>query len=456
MQIKSTTRSLPQAIFFVLMTATITLPLQSIAIEKNQAQPTVSAKNTPLTAAQSNPKTMGWMQGSMPAADKVIRITDPDFFAFPKLRWTVCHFRELMPTIAVDNGHSHSSEIPTALDTGIDQVSFTPLNSDQSMTWNEAFDANYTDGMLVIHRGKIVYERYDGCLDDNTLHAVMSVTKSLTGLLAEALISEGKLDQKALVVDIIPELKGSAFADATVQQVLDMTTSLNYSEDYSDPTAEVWTYAQAGSPMPKPAGYNGPRSYFEYLQTVTKQDQHGDAFGYKTINADTAGWLVARTTGLSVADYLSTRIWSQIGAEREAFYTVDSTGTPFAGGGFNATLRDLGRIGLLVLNEGRWMNKQIIPAEAIQHIRQGGNQHHFAKAGYQLLTNWSYRSMWWVSHNDHGAFAARGVHGQTIWIDPKAEMVIVRVASHPAAANNANDPFSLPAYQAVAEYLLGK
>lgn len=418
------------------------------------ADAAAGASAPPLSAEASDPAKMGWMKGFPPPEDKVIRFTDPDYFSFPKLRWTVCHFRELMPTVGVYNGNEGASELPEKLDPEIDAVVFRPLGSEATMTWKESFDANYTDGILVLHRGHIVFERYSGCLEEETPHGAMSVTKSFTGLLAAMLIAEGKLDESALVGDLIPELKKSAFGDATVRQVLEMTTAIQYSEDYEDPKAEVWTYAKAGSPLPKPEGYEGPRSYFEFLETVKKQGTHGEAFAYKTVNADVAGWLIARTTGKSVAENLSERIWRHIGADREAFYTVDSIGTPFAGGGLNATLRDLGRFGLLLLNEGRVGKTEIIPASAIQRIREGGDPEIFAKAGYETLPGWSYDNMWWVSEDDHGAFAARGVHGQTIWIDPTAEMVIVRFASHPVAANPANDPTSLPAYRAVAEYLM--
>ena len=409
---------------------------------------------TVLSAQASNPKTMGWMEGFPPSADKTIRFTDPDYFAFPKLRWTVCHFRELMPTVGVDNGPDGAREFETALDASINAVDFTPLGAKKKMTWNDAFAANYTDGVIVLHHGKVVYERYDGCLDKHTLHGAMSMTKSLTGLLGEMLVAEGKLDDKALVGSIIAELKNSAYGDATVRQVMDMTTALDYSEDYADPNADVWTYAKAGSPLPTPEGYKGPRSYFEFLETVKKKGNHGDAFGYKTVNADTLGWLIARTTGKSVAENLSERIWSRIGARREAFYTVDSIGTPFAGGGFNATLRDMARLGQLMLDGGQSNGEQIVPPAAIASIRNDGDPRTFAKAGYNLLKGWSYRDMWWVSNDDHGAYAARGVHGQTIWVDPKADMVIVRFASNPVAANAASDPTSLPAYRAVADHLM--
>ncbi len=418
---------------------------------------TVMAQDTPPNPAASNPLTMGWMQGFPPPPEKTVRFTDPDFFAFPKLRWTVCHFRELMPTVAVPNAAGSISTLPVDLDAGIDAVEFNVLSSDDVMTFDAAFAANYTDGLLVLYKGRIVYERYDGCLTENTLHGAMSVTKSIAGLLAEALIAEGRLDETALVADIIPELEGSAFGDATVRQVLEMTTALQYSEDESDPDAEFWAYAEAGSPLPKPEGYEGSRSYYEYLVTVQQnEDEHGDAFAYKTVNSEVVGWLVARTTGVSVADYLSGRIWSRIGMEREAFCTVDSIETPFSGGGFNATLRDMGRLGQLILQGGEWNGEQVIPVVAIDRIRQGGDPQAFANAGYDLLPDWSYRGQWWVSHDDHGAFAARGVHGQTIWIDPTAEMVIVRFGSNPVANNVASDPTSLPAYRAVAEYLMAQ
>lgn len=436
------------------MTRTIAATTAAAMIWMGMNVAASTPEQTPWSAQTSDPQAMGWMQGFPPAKDQTIRFTDVDYFAFPKLRWTACHFRELMPTVGVRNGASGATALPVALDPAIDDIEFMPLGANQPMTWKAAFDANYSDGVLVLHQGRIVYERYAGCLGPHTLHGAMSVTKSITGLLGEILVAEGQLDDSVKVGTLISELENSAFGDASVREVMDMTTGLDYSEDYADPNAEVWTYAKAGSPLPPPADYTGPRSYFDYLETVKKQGTHGAAFGYKTVNADVLGWLIARTTGKSVADELSDAIWTQIGAEREAFYTVDSIGTPFAGGGFNATLRDMGRLGLLLLNEGRWQGEQIIPAKAIENIRGGGNKQAFAQSGYSLLKGWSYRAMWWVSHDDHGAFAARGVHGQTIWIDPKAQMVIVRFASHPVAANGANDPTSLPAYRAVADYLI--
>ena len=415
---------------------------------------TLAKTSDSLSAEESDPNQLGWMTGFPPPSDKLIMQPESDFFSFPKLRWTVCHIRELMPTKQVSRGISPPIPLKYLIDKNIDEVSFTPIGGGKPMTWEKSLSTNYTDGILIIHKGKVVYERYFGCLDETGKHAAMSMTKSLTGLLAEILVAEGQLDESARVTSIVPELASSAFGSATVRQVMDMTTALDYSEDYSDPEADIWVYSTAASPLPKPKDYKGPNGYFEYLQTVQGNGTHGETFGYRTINTDALGWVISRTTGKDLTELLSERIWAKIGAEQDAYMTVDAKGTPFAGGGLSAGLRDLGRIGLLMLNGGKLNGNILFPKEVVKNIRSGGDKRAFAKAGYRNLENGSYRSMWWVFHNKHGAFAARGVHGQTIYIDPTAEMVIVRFASFSTASNSQIDPTSLPAFQAVAEYLI--
>ena len=416
---------------------------------------------TPLSAADSDPKVMGWMEGFPPPPDKLITQPDSNYFSFPKLRWTVCHLREFLPTEQISRG----LDAPVPLEylppaefaderQAIDALTFTPMNSDEQMTWAESLDANYTDGMLIIHAGRVVYERYFGCLEEDGKHAAMSMTKSVTGLLAAIMVAEGALDDTALVRDIIPEIGTSAFATATVRQVMDMTTGVKYSEDYSDRNADIWLYSAAASPLPKPEGYTGPDGYWEYLQQVKPEGKHGDRFHYKTINSDMLGWIISRVSGKSVTELASERLWRRMGAEQDAYQTVDGKGVPFAGGGLSAGMRDLGRLGLLMLNHGVINGERLFPAEVVQRIRAGGDPSKFD--GFPTIVNGSYTSQWWVFHNKHGAFAARGVHGQTIYVDPTAEMVLVRFASFPRAQNGFIDPTSLPAYQAVAEYLMSE
>ena len=405
-------------------------------------------------AAASDPAALAWMVGSPPPADRTLRFDDGSYFRFPAMRWSVSNFRQLMPTVNVSRGLEAPIPLDRELRADIDALQFTPLGATQPMTWAQSLTANYTDGIVVLHKGRIVYECYFGVLKEDGQHGAMSVTKSFVGTLGAMLVAEGKIDAEAPVSEYVPELAGSGFSDATVRQVLDMTTAIKFSEDYTDPDAEVWAHARAGNPLPKSKDYTGPRGYFEFLQTVKKQGTHGEAFGYRTANTDALGWLIARVTGCSVAQLLSDRIWRCIGAEQDAYFSVDSIGTPFAGGGLNTGLRDLARVGEMMRNGGRFNGQQVVPQAVVDDTRRGGDLVSFAKAGYQLIEGWSYRNMWWITHNEHGAFSARGVHGQAIYIDPKAEMVIARYASHPVAGNATNDPTSLPAYHAVARHLL--
>ena len=407
-------------------------------------------------ARASDPAVLGWMVGAPPPADRVVRFDDGSYFRFPQWRWSVSNFRQLMPTVNVSRGTAVPSRLKKKLHDDIDTVTFNPLGSDTVMTWSQSLEENYTDGIIVLHRGRVVYERYFGVLKPEGHHGAMSVTKTFVGTLAALLAAEGSLDPQRKVADYVPELSRSAFGSATVRQLMDMTTGIRFSEDYANPEAEVWAHAAAGSPLPKAADYRGPRSYYEFLETVQPEGKHGEAFHYRTANTDALGWILARVSGRNVAQLLSERIWSRLGAEQDAYMSVDSIGTPFAGGGLNASLRDLARFGEMVRYNGRYNGHQILPSEVVADIRKGGDREHFAKAGYKQLQGWSYRSMWWVTHNAHGAFMARGVHGQALYIDPTAEMVIARFASHPVAGNAVIDPTSLPAYEAVAKYLMGK
>ena len=419
------------------------------------------ADSAPLSAQQSDPRVLGWMQGFPPPPEKLITQPDSVYFSFPRLRWSVCHFRELLPTEQISRGLG--APVPLRYLPGddfvevrseIDALTFMPMGADEPMTWEASLYANYTDGILILHRGRVVYERYFGCLEEDGKHAAMSMTKSVTGLLAEIMVVEGDLDDSALVRDIIPEIGGSAFATATVRQVMDMTTGVRFSENYSDPNADVWLYSAAASPLPKPQDYAGPDGYWAYLQQVRPEGEHGAAFHYRTINSDMLGWIISRVSGKSVTELTSERLWRPMGAEQDAYQTVDGKGVPFAGGGLSAGLRDLGRLGLLMLNGGVIDGQRLFPAEVVANIRAGGDRSKFA--GFPTIPNGSYRSQWWIFHNEGGAVAARGVHGQTIYIDPSAEMVLVRFASFPRAQNSFIDPTSLPAYQAVADYLTSK
>ena len=420
------------------------------------AAPTLAQTAAPaqLDAQASDPRVMGWMVGAPPPADKLIAFADDSWFRFPQTRWSFSNIRQLMPTSVVSRGNGPPAVLPRNERADIDAVKFTPIGRTDSMTWEQSLAANYTDGIVILHRGRIVYERYFGALTADRQHIAFSVTKSFVATVAAMLIAEGKLDENATVARYLPEFQASGMGDATIRQLLDMTTGPDYTEDYTDPNSPVWASTRAGGFLARPPGYDGPESFFDYLLTLRKARPHGEQFAYKTVNTDTLNAVLRRVTGQPLSKLVSDRIFSRLGAEQDAYFTVDPTGVEFAGGGLNLTLRDLARFGETMRLDGRFNGQEIVPKAVIDDIRRGGDRASFSRAGYATLPGGSYRNMWWVLHNEHGAYSARGIHGQGLYVDPKAEMVIARFASHHLAANANYDATSLPAYQAVAELLL--
>jgi CubicO group peptidase (beta-lactamase class C family) len=402
--------------------------------------------------AATIPADLGLMRGFPPPPDKTIRFDNGSLFKFPAIRWTLNHWRELMPTAVVWRGHGPVSELTRAA-RDLDSLVFTALTGEK-MTFKDAVAKTFTDGILVLHKGRVVYEKYVGEGAPERSHIAMSVTKSFVGVLAAGLATEGKLDPSAPVTKYVPELKDSAYADATVRQVMDMTIGVRYSEDTLDPKSDIWDYARSGGMLPAAPDYQGPRTFYDFLVALKKEGEHGQQFAYKTVNAEVLAWIVKRASGQSLADLLSAKVWQKLGAESDAYFHVDRVGSESGGGGLNTTLRDLARFGEMMRNKGAYNGQQIIPAAAVEEIEKGGDKSLFAAVGYKTLPGWSYKDMWWISHNTHGAYMARGIRGQSIYIDPKAEMVIVRYASHPIIPDAANDPITLPAYAAAAEELM--
>jgi CubicO group peptidase (beta-lactamase class C family) len=405
-------------------------------------------------ASATDPKVLAWMEGFPPPPEKTVAFGDASLWAFPRTRWAFSHMRELFPTANVSRGDAPALLLPRAERNDLDAVAFTTL-AGLPMTWGESLKANYTDGIVVLHRGVTVQERYFGALQPELAHSAMSVTKSFVGTLAAMLAHAGELDPAAAVTHYLPELAATAYADASLRHVMDMTIGVKYSEAYADPQADIWHYVRAGGMLPRPPGHAGPGTLYEYLVTLHKEGGHGEAFAYKTVNTEVLAWIVKRVTGQRLSTLTSDLIWSRLGAEHDAHYAVDSVGTEAGGGGLNTTLRDLARFGEAMRLDGWFNGQQIIPEAVVADIRRGADAAQFARAGYTTLPGWSYRNMWWVTHNDHGAYSARGIHGQAVWIDPKAEMVVARYGSHPLAANSPHiDPTSLPAYMALAKHLM--
>jgi CubicO group peptidase (beta-lactamase class C family) len=377
----------------------------------------------------THPVTLRLMQGFPPPPDKIVRLAN--ILQYPNVRWAAQHLRELGPTAAIWRGAGAPSALPAA-PRGLDDALAFADGKGGTTTLADWQRATYTDGLLVLHRGRVVYERYPAGLQAHQPHVLWSMSKSLVGLLVTELIQEGAIDPNAPIPRYLPELATSAWADATVQQALDMTTGVQYAENFADPASGVFQYLAAAGLQPAPPGSSAAKSMAEFLPTLKKDGEHGSAFAYKSVDTEVLGWLLQRVTGKPYATLLSERIWSRLGAQEDAYVFVDANGGPSTSVGVNATLRDLGRLGEMLRANGRFNGQQIVAPATIAELRKGADPAKFSKApGTAMRAGYSYHNQWWVPHDADGTLEAKGLMGQHLHINPAAELVVVKLSTHP-------------------------
>ncbi|PTU74471.1 serine hydrolase domain-containing protein [Pseudomonas mangrovi] len=394
------------------------------------------------------------MQGFPPAADR--RVTAGSYMRqYPQARWAFHHMRELLPSRSIPRGAGPASPLPAGADRSAEIEALRFNGASGELSFAEYLKNTYTDGVIVLLEGKVVYQRYFGMPEEQP-HIMWSMTKSMIGLIATQLIHEGKLDAEALVTDYLPELADSGWKGATVQQVLNMTADVSYSEVYADAESDVVKYAMAAGMSPVPADYPGARSLYDYLPSIPGKGNHGREFQYRTVHTEVLGWILRRVTGQDSAQMIGERIWSPLGTEHEAYMLLDPAGTEWAGAGMNASLRDLARFGEMLRNDGAFNGRQIVAPQVLASIREGADRELFKASGRIGQDGYSYRNQFWISHNRDGAFELLGVHGQMIHVNPAAGLVLVRLSSHPVAASAAHFPTTRPAMAALAELLRTK
>lgn len=224
------------------------------------------------------------MQGFPPNQGKRIVFGDRSP-AFPKLRWSFHHLRELVPTLNVRAEHCEPASSPRPpMPAAVDEVEFEEPNGARRTICE--LDSTYTDGFIVLHDGTVAYEWYDLGVDAHEPHLLMSNSKSVVGLLATQMIAEGSLKPQEQIVSYLPELRGRAWDGATVQQTLDMTTTITFDENYSDTNSDIRRYAVAAGAAASRPGYAGPNFIVAYLKTLKAAGAHGRRFAYRTVNPE--------------------------------------------------------------------------------------------------------------------------------------------------------------------------
>lgn len=392
------------------------------------------------------------MAGAPPFGDAAL-VTLENWTRPPCNRWAFQHVRELIPSARIPRGDGPAWELPRA-ERDLGGIRFAAGSGE--LTVREFLRRTYTDGFLVIHRGVIVTEEYRNGLRPGTPHLLMSVSKSVTGLVAGTLAGTGALDVAAPVESVVPELAGTSFAGARVQHLLDMRAGTRFTEDYDDPGADIAVADRVYLWRPddgKPRAACGT----DYFATLASDRPHGGPFRYCSILTDVLAWVLEKAAGARFADLVSSQLWQPMGAEHDAEVTVDAHGNALADGGISATLRDAGRVGLLALRRGRGQAAQVVPAawlddtvagapDGAAAFRAGGNP-----AGYPPGAH--YRNCWWVTDPGLPMFSASGIYGQHIFVHAPSQAVIVKLSSWPEAASQRMRSATAAAALAIAESL---
>lgn len=295
---------------------------------------------------------------------------------------------------------------------------FEPAPAELDDLLDRLLETAYVDGLAVVHRGRIVAERYGGEMTESSLHLSQSVGKSVLGLLVGILAERGALDTGELVTERVPEVADSGYAGATVRHLLDMTAAIDFVEDYA--AFVRYDYACGWHP-PVPGS---PGTILDFLPTIGPADwRHGERFHYATPNTDLLGLVAERAGGAPLAELFAAELWGPLGAERDAALAVDPAGTAAIGGGFCATLRDYARLGALVAEGGR----DVVPGGWIERLGRG-DAGAWARRTVPDIGCDGYGNQWWHSA---GRTLARGIHGQLIAVD--GETVVTVLSSWPAA-----------------------
>jgi CubicO group peptidase (beta-lactamase class C family) len=381
----------------------------------------------------------------------------------PFNRWAFWHVGEILPTYPVSRGGGPARVLPAsgaALD--LSGVAITRVDGSAG-TAGEVLDDTFTDAYAVLQDGELVTEWYGPLGAPDRLHALMSVSKSVLGCVAAALIDRGQLDPQALVTTYVPELRASGYAGATVRQILDMRSGVAFLEEYSNPQSDIrrldgWI------------GWDGPsaresRGLYRFLTTLQAEAPHGSRFRYRSAESDVLGWVCERAAGQPIAELTSALVWAPMGAEHDACLIHDGQGTVVHDGGLCATARDVGRFGQMLLDGGAVPGgaggtRRVVPPRwlrdgwAVDADVRGAFAVSPAEAAFP--GGW-YRNQFWFRPGAYGdVLLCLGIHGQMLHVSRRTNTVCVKFSSWPQAQNPAYLEDTLRAFDEIGGVLAGR
>ncbi len=371
-------------------------------------------------------------------------VTLANWLEAPWNRSSFQHVREVLPTARVRRGPT-TRRLPEA-----------PLNLDglelerrdgATTTLRDHLEDTCADGICVVHRGVIAYERYLNSMEPDTLHLLMSVSKSFVGAILGQAINRGRIGLHDRVDAIAPAYAGTALGDATPRQLIDMTAGVDFTEDYAreqrrvdergEPVLPVaWArgkelrYEQHGGIVPHAPG--PPAGVREYARGLGLRHPHGAHFEYRSAFTNVVADLLEASSGLRYPELLARELWIPLGQEYEADIGLDRVGFPVVEGGMSCSLRDLARFGLLYARGGRVGDTEIVPGDWVDDTFDGDaacRAAYLAGPHAEQQPSVMYRNAFWVTRPG-AAIVGLGIHGQFCLVDRERDLVIARLSSY--------------------------
>lgn len=372
----------------------------------------------------------------------------------PQLSWSFQHIEDLFPTALIDRGSGPVAGLPVGAMSTLDVAAVPVAREDGSATTvGTIMAATETDGWIVTRDGVVLAEAYPHGMAPDTRHLLMSVSKSLVGAVAGALVDRGALDPDRELTDYVPALAESGYAGATVRHVLDMRSGIRFSEEYLDPAAEVRVLEQAIGWAPRSHPLV-PRTMYDFLLTLQARGPHGGAFDYRSGETDVLGWICEAAGEARMPILMSELLWSRLGAESDAAIAVDSVGTGMFDGGICATLRDLVRFGALFVNDGISMTgARVLSPTWIGDTLVGDSDTRAAFAASVnegVMPGGMYRNQIWFPYPGSDVLLCLGIHGQMIYVNRPARIVAAKLSSWPEPQNAWKLFSTLRAFDAIA------
>ena len=364
--------------------------------------------------------------------------------------WTFCHIAEIFPTAVISRGSGPAARLTRRI-TPVADIACRDADG-ESTTVGAIMKATETDGWMVVHDGQLLAEQYAGALEPATLHLLMSVSKSIVGILVGALVGEGTINVEEQVTTYVPELAQSGYRGATVRHLLDMRSGIEFSEDYLDPDSGVRQLEQAVGWAPRRSPHVPP-ALRGFLLTLRQAREHGGPYEYRSCETDVLGWVCEAAAGQRFPELAGELIWSQLGADFDASIGIDREGTGLFDGGISAALCDLARFGTMIAQKGTSMtNQQVVPEAWIEDSFAGvpDSREAFASSPDDTrMRGGMYRNQFWFPWPDRQVLLCLGIHGQMIYVDRATGLVGVKLSSWPTPQDSWKLFSTLAAFDAI-------